>query len=245
MSKGEKEKGEREVVGRGVAIGLGAAVAVLLVCLAAVVVYYSSILGGLQNQIEDLQNQIAQLEAESETLQAQIQDLQEESSVLRSQNTELQNEISTKESQIEDLQRQVDSLNSRISYLQNQIALRDSQILSLENQVNNLTEIINLEKYVVLVDHETVNQPPGSYVYWNFSVNYAGYINVTIHSSTTVNTYVRVIWSSHGVNYNEIIRVGISGTAFFPVLPGNIEVRVGNTNLLNGATEVVTITYHY
>mgnify|MGYP000683943339 CR=1 FL=1 len=197
------EKVERKVVSRGVAIGLGVAVAVLLVCLVAAVGYSSSVLRSLQNQIIEYENQIT-------NLQNQIQNLQ--------------NQIETKNSQIYNLQ---------------------SQISDLQNQVNELNKIVNLGKTRVLVDHVTVNQPAGSYVYWRFPVDYAGYLVVTVHTSTTTNTYVRVIWSSHGVNYDETIRVGSGGTARFPVLPGTIEVRVGNTNLINGATETVTITYYY
>jgi hypothetical protein len=59
------------------------------------------------------------------------------------------------------------------------------------------------------------------------------------------NTYVEVIWSSHGIDYSNKITIGTSGTAYFPVLPSNVEVRVGNTNLINGATETVTVTYYY
>jgi len=305
--RGKEEEGGRKV-SRGVAIGLGVALTVLLVCLVVVTGYYSSVLRNLQNQVTEyenqmesitsqlsnllnqnvtsenlvekvqnmmnaLQNQIAQLESESETMQAQIQDLQEENSILENQNTRLQNEISIKNSQISQLesenenlqnqivalQEQIDSLNSQILNLenqiqnlqnqivelQNQIELKDSQISNLQNQVNELTKIINLEKYVVLVDYVTVNQPAGSYVYWEIPVDYAGYLVVIVHTSTTTNTYVRVIWSSYGVNYDETINVGSSGTAVFPVLPGTIEVRVGNTNLFSGATETVTITYHY
>jgi len=40
--------------------------------------------------------------------------------------------------------------------------------------------------------------------------------------------------------------VGAGGTAVFPILPSNdIEVRVGNTNLTNSASEKVTVTYFF
>ncbi len=122
----------------------------------------------------------------------------------------------------------------------------NSQITSLQKQVNDLKDIIALEKYEIWADHETLSQPARSYAYWTFSASYAGYLTVTVHTSTTDNTYVRVIWSSYGVDYDHSIIVGRSGIAVFPILPcSNIEIRVGNTNLLSGATETVTITYYY
>lgn len=74
---------------------------------------------------------------------------------------------------------------------------------------------------------------------------YAGYVIVRVESSTTENTYVRAIWSSCGVNYDQSITVRARGVAVFPVLPGSIEIRVGNTNWFSGATETVTIIYFY
>jgi hypothetical protein len=140
----------------------------------------------------------------------------------------------------------VANYTSIISGKENTIASLNSQIANLQNQVNDLNSIINLEKSTVWVDDQTVSQPAGSYTYWTVSASYAGYVSVWVQTSTTDNTYVRVIWSSHGVNYDHSITVGVSGTAVFPILPASgIEIRVGNSNWLSGATETVTITYHY
>jgi hypothetical protein len=124
----------------------------------------------------------------------------------------------------------------------------NSQKTSLQNQVNDLTSTLNLGKSTVWVNDQTVNQGAGSYYGWDYgvgSVPYAGYVLVNIQSSTTDKTYVRVIYSSHGVNYDNQIGVGTSGTAVFPVLSSSIEIRVGNSNFINGATETVTVTYYY
>ena len=149
------------------------------------------------------------------------------------------NTIATKDSQITDKDNTISSLNSQISS-------KDSQISSLQSQVNDLTDITNLAKSTVWINDQTVSQPAGSYTYWTVSASYAGYVSVWVQTSTTDNTYVRVIWSSHGVNYDHSITVGVSGTAVFPILPtSSIGIRVGNSNLFSGATETVTITYHY
>ncbi|MEM3743852.1 MAG: hypothetical protein QXW43_04920 [Candidatus Methanomethyliaceae archaeon] len=135
---------------------------------------------------------------------------------------------------------------SIISGKDSTIASLNSQITNLKNQVNDLNSIINLEKSTVWVSDQTVSQPAGSYTQWKVSASYAGYVSVRVQTSTTDKTYVRVIWSSYGVHYDQSITVGVSGTAVFPILPAsNIEIRVGNSNLFSGATETVTITYHY
>jgi hypothetical protein len=147
---------------------------------------------------------------------------------------------------------QISSLNSSISVLQDAVSTRDSQISSLNSQVSslnsglgNLTDIVNLSKSTIWVNDQTVSQVANSYTSWTDSASYAGYVVVNVQSSTSPNTYVRLIYSSRGVEYDHQITVGMGGTAVFPVLPGSIQVVVGNTNLVNGATETVTITYYY
>jgi predicted PurR-regulated permease PerM len=127
-------------------------------------------------------------------------------------------------------------------------------ISSLNSQVNDLTITLNLGKSTVWLNDKTVGQPASSYTSWTFSaseLSYAGYASVNVQTSTTGNTYAEVIYSSHGVNYDNQISVGTGATAVFPVLPASsIEIRVGNTNGVypwasTPATETVTVTYYY
>jgi len=128
------------------------------------------------------------------------------------------------------------------------------QISSLNSKVSDLTDIVNLNKSTVWVNETTVTQTANNYTSWLFIPSYAGYILVNVSASTTSNTYARVICHYfHGVNIDNQIGVGTGGLAVFPVLPiesnmlpySTTEIRVGNSNLVNGATETVTITYHY
>jgi hypothetical protein len=128
-------------------------------------------------------------------------------------------------------------------------------ILNLQNQVNDLTNTLNLGKSSVMVDNQIVSQSAGSYYSWHLhGIGYAGYISVDVQSSTTNDTYVRIIYSAYGrmrfsygwINYDNQTSVGTGDTVNVPVLPYTVlEVRVGNSNLINGATEIVTITYYY
>jgi uncharacterized coiled-coil protein SlyX len=154
--------------------------------------------------------------------------------------------IASLNSQITEKDNTISSLNLQIATRDSQISSLNSQIASLQNQVSDLNSIINLEKSTVWVDDQTVSQPANSYTYWTFSASYAGYISVMVHTSTTTNTYVQLIWSTPGIYYDHTITVGAGGEAAFPILPSSsIEIRVGNTNWVNGATETVTIIYYY
>lgn len=146
------------------------------------------------------------------------------------------------------------------------VSFYESQVSSLNSKVSDLAEIVSLDESTVWVNNTAVTQTANNYTSWFFWANYAGYVSVNVQSSTTNDTYVRVVYSTYGIDYDNTITVGTSGTATFPVLPviliymtpsinGSslpinateyyIEIRVGNTNLVNGANETVTVTYYY
>ena len=135
-----------------------------------------------------------------------------------------------------------------------QIDDKDNTITSLQSQMNNLTSIVNLANSTVWVNNQTISEPAaGSGIAWNdwtFSTNYAGYVTVTVLSANA-SVWAHVIyfsWNDYfydALSYNTSKIVGPVGS-FFPVLPSsNVTVGVGNGNLVDGATETVTITYYY
>jgi hypothetical protein len=128
-----------------------------------------------------------------------------------------------------------------------QVSSLDAQIISLNTQIANLTEIVNLAKSTTwsnaftryIGPYESLGLSAGG------ETDYAGYLAVKIESSTVSNIYVRVIYSSHGLNYDQQVTVGSGGTAIFPILPTHdVEVEFGNPNAVQ-AIVTSTITYYY
>ena len=78
---------------------------------------------------------------------------------------------------------------------------------------------------------------------YNDVLQYAGYIVVQA-TSTTNSTYVETLYSSYGVNFDQNVTIGTSGTAVFPVLPCTAEVRIGNLDQTS-ADVTVTVSYYY
>jgi hypothetical protein len=150
----------------------------------------------------------------------------------------IQNHNNSSPNGIQNLQNEISALNSQSTNLQNEIS-------SQRSGVADLNSIIYFQKSETWVSSQAVNETAGSYYSWSFSAKYAGYLPVTIESSTTNNTYVEVIWSSFDVNYSNRIAVGTNGTVVFPILPSNVEIKVGNTDSLGVAIETVTIAYYY
>ena len=129
------------------------------------------------------------------------------------------------------------------------ISGKANAINSLNSQVSDLNSALNLGNVTDWVENQIVSQPSGSYSSWTFSAHYPGYVSVWVFSDTN-NTYVRVIYTCAYVptlHYDKQINVGTSDTVEFPVLPSfSIEIRVGNTNTVNNATETIAdIEYVY
>ena len=264
---------EKKVVSRTIAIALGIICLILVVGLVGAVVNYTSILNEKNSTIATKDSQITSLNSQISSLQNQKNQLQKWLDANKTAVISLTSQISQMNSKIIDLQSQlpgnqtlisqiqaltnqkdqlqtwlsgnVTSLNSQISYLQSQLSGNQTLIKSLNSKIIDLNDTINLTKSMVWINNQTVSQPESpAYTGWMFSASYAGYVSVNVQSSTTTTTYVEVVYSSYGVNYKNKIAVGGQGIAVFPVLPSNVEVRVGNTETF-GATETVTITYYY
>ncbi|MEM2889298.1 MAG: hypothetical protein QXR42_07485, partial [Candidatus Bathyarchaeia archaeon] len=161
----------------------------------------------------NMQGQISTLTAEKANLQQQLTAL----------NTQYQNYVSThahSNSEYDDLQ---DDLNF---YYDLYLQWRD-YAYDLEDEVNFWNDIANLNFNQVLIDHQTVIVSYG-YTYWHWydiQIYYASYITVTLHSTSVSGTYIRVIWSAYGVNFDQTVYLNAGQSASFPLLPcSNLDI---------------------
>jgi hypothetical protein len=212
---------QQKGVRKGIVITLG--ILVVILGFSTISIYTT-----LQSQITNLQNQVNDLNSDKSTLQSQLNSLY----------TSYQDYVSThsySDTEFNSLFTEYNSLNAEYG----------SYVTAHGWTNTEVSDIANLAYSDIWVNNQTVSQPASYYSYWTVSTGYAGYVSVNVQSSTTTNTFVEVVWSAYGISYDNKITVGASGTAVFPVLPASIQVRVGNTNLANGATETVTIIYYY
>jgi cell division protein FtsL len=144
------------------------------------------------------------------------------------------------------------SLNSEIEDKDAQISSLINDKNDLQSQVGNLTEIIELNKSEVWIDDYFVNVAAGSYVSFNRTADYAGYLKFedisSVPTTETGEIYAQVMWSGKDlVFYKQKLVVGEDEFFRFPVLPtSNLEVRVGYDDPSNGTADIrVTIVYVY
>lgn len=171
-------------------------------------------------------------------------------------NSDLKAQIAQKDATIAALQdnltyyQSINNTNNIQAYIQ-QIAYLEQQLSSLNDSVANLllddqywqnVSALSLSTTLIYQQQGTIASNSSTDVF-SGPTDFAGYIRVQT-TSTSTTTYVETIYSSFGVNFAQNITTGSTGTATFPVLPGTLEVKIGNPDAAP-ITVTATITYYY
>ena len=163
-----------------------------------------------------------------------------------------QNTINSLNSDITERDAQISSLNSEKELMQSQIANLTFETETLQSQIINLTEIIELSKTESWIDEYFDNVTAGTYISWNRTIDYPGYIKFDrFGGGSTTETgeiYAQVIWSTNNRVYFDEKKIFEKDLHFrFPVLPtSNLEIRVGYDDPQNGtANIIVAVSYVY
>jgi hypothetical protein len=161
--------------------------------------------------------------------------------------------INSLKAQIANKDTTIASLNSLITSLQTSLNNQNSnnatdntaEINQLNSQVAYYVSVSHLNESDPMISSQSFTQDPSANtVIWQDAVNYAGYIAVTVQASSNT-TYIQTDYIYSGVNYNQTITVGTSGTAYFPVLPGMLDINLGSTEPTNSNTGTVSAIYYY
>ena len=171
---------------------------------------------------------------------------------LDSQLTTKDNTINSLHSQISDLETQIASEgNSSVAsqpYI-DQINQLNGELSDLNDSYVAANSIAQLQQSGLLYDSSTsgtsvVQNANSTTNLWNDQLDYAGY--VVVQATATANTtYAEAIYSYSGSNFDLNQTTGTSGTAIFPVLPGPVQINIGNINQSDTNTIIVTATYYY
>lgn len=130
--------------------------------------------------------------------------------------------------------------------LENQESGNDEEVAYLEDYVSELLNVVYMNVSSYLLHNQGVAMTANeSVIVWSDYVSYAGYVAVQVQSSSNT-TYVEVVYSAYGVDYDEAKVVGTSGAVAFPVLPASIvEIKLGNTETSASVEATVIALYTY
>jgi hypothetical protein len=171
----------------------------------------------------------------------------------------LDSQITTKDNTINDLHATISQLESQLNnststsgtsqaYM-DQINQLNLELSDLNDSYVSANSIAQLQQSGLLYDSSTsgtgiVQNANSTTNLWNDQLDYAGY--VVVQATATANTtYAEAIYSFSGSNFDLNQTTGTSGTAIFPVLPGPVQINIGNINQSDSNTITVTATYYY
>lgn len=172
----------------------------------------------------------------------------------------IDSQLEAKDTTISSLQSQILNLESELSsqsnssstqaYI-NQITLLNQELASLndsytaaQSDAYYFQSILQLQQSGTLYSNSITQDANTTTTIWNDQLDYAGYVIVQA-TSTANTTYAEVIYSYTGANFDYTQTIGTSGSAVFPVLPGIVQVNIGNINQTDTNTITVTATYFY
>ncbi len=163
-----------------------------------------------------------------------------------------QAQLAEKDSTISSLQEQITALELQLSHSANasastyetQIAYLNQQLSYLNDTLSQLQQIVQLTASGLLYQNSITQDPNATTALWNDQLDYAGYI--VVQATATANTtYAQATYNYNGYNFDYNQTLGTSGTSAFPVLPGIVEIKIGNINQTNSNSVNATVTYYY
>jgi hypothetical protein len=167
----------------------------------------------------------------------------------QAQLTEKENTISSLQSQINALEYQLSITNSttyvsQIAYLNSQLSSLNDTLTGVYSDYASLQKIAQLATSEVWYDNSFSQNGNATTMLGTAQVEYAGYVVVQATASANT-TYAEVLYTFGGINIDFNQTIGTSGTALFPLLPGTVEIRMGNINQSNTNNVTATITHYY
>ena len=133
---------------------------------------------------------------------------------------------------------------NQITFLNQELASLNDSYTAAQSDAYYFQSILQLQQSGTLYSNSITQDANTTTTMWNDQLDYAGY--VIVQATATANTtYAEVIYSYTGANFDYTQTVGTSGSAVFPVLPGIVQVNIGNINQTDTNTITVTATYFY
>jgi len=160
---------------------------------------------------------------------------------LQTQITDRDNTISTLNATIQTLQAQANNNQAYVS----QIAYLQQELDSANALTSGYFNIAIMNASDILLYQEPFSQDANATtaVFTN-PIDYSGY--VVVQATATANTtYAEVLYNYAGAFFDYTQTIGTSGSAAFAVLPGTIQINIGNTNQTTTNTMTVTAQYYY
>lgn len=157
---------------------------------------------------------------------------------------DLENQVTEQAAKISSLTAQVNIQQSQINTLNTTVSDYENQIADLKQENTAYASIIAINNTSVILNEEPITQEANATtVLMDAAVYYAGYLQVHVAASTNT-TYIQASYVYDDLTFNQTFIVGTDGTVYFPVLPAEIQILLGNSGSETN-TATATIVYYY
>ena len=133
---------------------------------------------------------------------------------------------------------------TQIVYLNSQLSGLNDTLTRVYSDYASLQKIAQLATSEVWYDNSLNQNANATTTLGTAEVNCARYVVVRATASAST-TYAEVLYTFGGINMDFNQTIGTSGTAFFALLPGTVELRIGNINQFDVNNVTATIKYYY
>jgi hypothetical protein len=133
---------------------------------------------------------------------------------------------------------------TQIGYLEEQLSSLNENLTELSSSYSDLQQLVQLGDSGILYQDSFTQDANSTTVLFDSAIQYTGYVVIQELSSAS-STYAQVIYTYGNYNFNYNQTLGTSGTALFPVLPGPLQVIIGNQNETSTNTGNATATFYY
>lgn len=168
-----------------------------------------------------------------------------------------QSQISQKDNTISSLTSEVAALELQLSQIPDssiylgQIANLNQQIANLNDsytgviaEYTSILKIVQMRASGIMYDGSFTQNANDQTILYDDAVDYTGLVVVEASANAT-STYAKVQYSYGDFNFDYNQTLGMSGSVAFPILPGNVQLIIGNINETESNTVTATATFYF
>jgi cell division protein FtsL len=156
----------------------------------------------------------------------------------------LNDDISALQLQLSQIPNSTSTYLAQIAYLNQQLDDANASYTSINAAYSNLLQIVQMRSSGVMYEGPFIQEANTTTILYNNPVDYAGVVVIQTTANST-STYAQVMYTFGNYNFDYNQTLGTSGTAAFPILPGDVLLVIGNLDGTDINAVNATATYYF
>jgi len=132
----------------------------------------------------------------------------------------------------------------QIAYLNQQLNSLNASYTSIIADYSSLLQIVQMRSSGTMYEGPFIQDANTTTILYSDAVDYAGVV-VIQNTANSTTTYAQVLYTFGNFNFNYNQTLGTSGTAAFPILPGAVQLSIGNIDAADTNAVNATAIYYF